>query len=298
MTRLNQQFTLPDGRRLGYDEHGELDGHPIFYFHGTPSARVEWAFFATPELVQSLHLRVIAVDRPGLGRSDFQSHRRMTDWPQDVCALANHLRLDHFAVIGYSGGSPYAAACAALIPERLSAVGLVGVIGPFDRPELTAGIPPQNLRFLNASRDRPWLARLIQRMMSLLARLAPDRMIAQALTALPLPDQLVLAQPKARQAFLTMLQEAVRSGTRGPQVDSALMVSPWGFDPTTISIPVYLWKGAKDQNAPLAMAHYLSGAIPLSRLTVYPDDGHLSIIANHAEEIFTTIAGTHQQHLS
>jgi pimeloyl-ACP methyl ester carboxylesterase len=178
MPHLYQHYTLPDGRRLGYDEHGERDGYPIFYFHGTPSARVEWAFFGTEELTQTLNLRVIAVDRPGMGLSDFQPNRRVTDWPADVCALADHLHLERFGVVGYSGGVPYAAVCAARLPDRLTAVGCVAVVGLFDRAGLTAGMNPHNLRFLEANRDKPWLARLIQRMLAVGARVAPDKVIA------------------------------------------------------------------------------------------------------------------------
>jgi pimeloyl-ACP methyl ester carboxylesterase len=76
---------------------------------------------------------------------------------------------------------------------------------------------------------------------------------------------------------------------RGPQLDAALMVSPWEFDPAAIAIPVYLWHGAQDRNAPLPMARYLAVTIPTGHLVVYPDEGHLSVMANHAEEIFQSL---------
>jgi pimeloyl-ACP methyl ester carboxylesterase len=107
--------------------------------------------------------------------------------------------------------------------------------------------------------------------------------------ALPPADQAVLIQPKARQAFLHMLQEAVRRGSRGPQVDAALMLRKREFDLVAIAMPVYLWHGAQDRNAPVAMARYLAATIPTSHLRVYPEEGHLSIMANHAEEIFQTL---------
>jgi pimeloyl-ACP methyl ester carboxylesterase len=104
----------------------------IFYFHGSPSTRLEWYLFRTEALAKKLKLRLIVPDRPGLGRSDFQPGRRIGDWPADVIALADHLPLSRFAVVGYSGGDPYAAACALKIPERLTHVGIVSGTGPFD----------------------------------------------------------------------------------------------------------------------------------------------------------------------
>ena len=289
MPTLNRQFTLADGRKLGFDEHGTPSGQPLFYFHGTPSARVEWEFFGSAELARKLDLRLIAVDRPGMGLSDFQPERQISDWAADVSALADQLGLERFAILGFSGGTPYALACALKIPERLVSVGLVGVEAPFSIPGMTQGLNPQSLQFLELNRDKPWLARLIQTMMGLTARLAPDRLIAQALKALPEPDQAALAQLKVRAAFISMVQESMRNGTHGPQVDSALMVSPWGFDPAEIKMRVQMWQGEQDVDAPPAMARYISGIIPGSKITFYPNEGHLSVMVNHGEEILTAL---------
>lgn len=113
---------LSDGRRLAYAEWGDLDGSPIIFFHGTPHSRL----WCPDELATaSEEIRLITVDRPGIGRSDIKQARTFSDWPDDVVSLANALGVPRFAVIGWSGGGPYAAACAALIPTRLTGVGIV-----------------------------------------------------------------------------------------------------------------------------------------------------------------------------
>jgi pimeloyl-ACP methyl ester carboxylesterase len=91
MTRVNQHVTLSDGRMLGYNEYGPVDGKPLFYFHGTPSSRSEWQMLGSEQLATQLHLRVISMDRPWMGLSDFQASRRLGDWPTDVVALADEL---------------------------------------------------------------------------------------------------------------------------------------------------------------------------------------------------------------
>jgi Alpha/beta hydrolase family len=103
MSKTDHQLRLATGRLLAYDEHGAADGTPIFYFHGSPSTRLEWHLFGSETLARKLSVRVIVPDRPGLGRSDFQPSRRISDWPADVIALADHLALIRFAVLGYSG---------------------------------------------------------------------------------------------------------------------------------------------------------------------------------------------------
>jgi hypothetical protein len=89
MSRLNQQLRLPGGRLLVYDEYGAPDGAPIFYFHGSPSSRLEWGLFGGEMLANKLNIRVIVPDRPGLGRSEIQAGRQIGDWPADVVALIN-----------------------------------------------------------------------------------------------------------------------------------------------------------------------------------------------------------------
>ena len=250
---------------------------------------MEWEFCGSEELVIKLGLRLIAVDRPGMGLSDFQLNRHFGDWPADVKELADALGLERFSVLGFSGGTPYALTCALKIPERLISVGLVGIEAPFSLPGMTQDINQQSLQFLKLNRDKPWLARLIQTMMGLTARLAPASLIAQSLSALPEPDKAVLAQPKVRKAFLHMIQESMRRGTHGPQVDTALMVSPWDFNPADIRTLVQMWQGEKDVDAPPVMARYMNSTIPDSKITFYPEEGHLSVLVNHLEEILTTL---------
>jgi pimeloyl-ACP methyl ester carboxylesterase len=249
MTKSNQQLRLPSGRLLAYDEYGASDGTPIFYFHGSPSSRLEWSLFGGETLANRLNIRVIVPDRPGLGRSDFQPGRRIGDWPADVIALADQLTLTHFAVLGYSGGGPYAAACALRIPERLTRVGIVSGTAPFDEPGLFAGI------------DRG------------------------AMATLPAPDQAMLTRPEFQDRFIAMIREALRAGPRGAQWDTALMVSAWDFRPQDVRSDVYLWHGEMDANAPLAMGRYMAAAIPNSRAFSYASEGHLSLIAKYLDEI-------------
>jgi pimeloyl-ACP methyl ester carboxylesterase len=290
MSKTDQQLRLTTGRLLAYDEHGEADGAPIFYFHGSPSARLEWYLFGTESLAKKLKIRVIVPDRPGLGRSDFQPSRRIGDWPADVIALADHLALSRFAVVGYSGGGPYAAACALTIPERLTQVGIVSGTGPFDEPGLSAAINPSNLRFIELSRTTPWLSRMMLRLMGVMVKRWPSRFVTEAMAGLPAPDQAMLAQPDFQRTFIALIKEGLRSGSHGAQLDSALMASPWDFRPQEIQVAVHLWHGEVDANAPLAMGQYLAKNIPNCRASFYPGEGHLSLMAKHVEEILNVLA--------
>jgi pimeloyl-ACP methyl ester carboxylesterase len=289
MSKTDQQLRLATGRVLAYDEHGEAGDAPIFYFHGSPSARLEWYLFGSEALAKKLKIRVIVPDRPGLGRSDFQPGRRIGDWPADVITLADHLGLARFAVLGYSGVGPYAAACALKIPERLTHVGIVSGTAPFNEPGLSSGINPANLRFMQLARTKPRISRITLRLMGFAAHYSPRFVIKQAIAGLPAPDQAMLTQPEFQQGFIAMVREALLGGPRGAQCDTALMVSPWDFRPQNIRVAVHLWHGEADVNAPFAMGRYMTAAIPNSRLSSYPGEGHLSLMAKYAKEILSVL---------
>ena len=91
-----------DGRTLVYAEAGDPNGAPVFYFHGLPGSRSDFDRLGIPEALVDSGVRLIGVDRPGFGASDFQPGRRYDDWPADVATVADELGISRFAVLGRS----------------------------------------------------------------------------------------------------------------------------------------------------------------------------------------------------
>src|SRR5512143_3551033 len=154
----DNQIKLHDGRRLGYAEFGDPRGKPVLFFHGYPGSR--WDGAETGHAAERMGVRLIVPYRPGMGLSDYQTKRRLLDWPTDVVELAHALGLDDFAVIGYSGGGPYALACAFQLGTRLSAVGVIAGVGPLTEPGALDGMVKTNIQLFQMARRTPWLLRL------------------------------------------------------------------------------------------------------------------------------------------
>jgi pimeloyl-ACP methyl ester carboxylesterase len=268
---------LPDGRRLGYAEWGPADGSPILGFLGTPLSRL--AHLGDTPLAAGV--RLILVDRPGYGLSDFQPGRKLLDWPMDVAQLADALGLERFAVFGMSGGGPHAAACGFALPERVSAVGLVSSPGPvWDRPELRYSLPPHRQPLVElAARDREAAARV----------LLDDcrRELEEAVQGDPPQDESV--DPEVRERLRAATLEAAALGPEGYAHDlMILFVSPWGFAPEDITAPTLIWHGDRDPAVPLDVARFFGRTIPGSALEVLPGEGHL-VLWSHAEEILAAL---------
>jgi pimeloyl-ACP methyl ester carboxylesterase len=281
------EIRLRDGRRLAYAEYGDPQGKPILFFHGTPGSRL----FHHPDnsVAASAGARIIAIDRPGFGRSDFKPGRTLLDWPSDVVQLADVLNMERFAVMGYSGGGPYAAVCASTIPDRLTAAGLVNSIAPLDTPEITKGMHGMGHMFFTLERHLPPLARLSCRLMCTTWRSNPDLYFKAQLNGLYNSKEAQTMLPVMKAMLTADLLEAVRAGTRGITRDLEILARPWGFQLHVIPTDVFLWHGEDDTQAPLAMGKRLAGAIPHCRATFFPGEGHWAIYG-HWQEILTALA--------
>jgi pimeloyl-ACP methyl ester carboxylesterase len=286
--RLSQQIRLSDGRMLGFAEYGDPEGAALLYCHGWPSSRLEPR--TVENLLASLPVRVIAPDRPGYGLSTFQHHRTIGDWPSDVNQLADHLGLTRFAVLGVSGGGPYAAACAARIPERLSVVGLVCALAPLDSPEVTDGMVALNRRLLSFARHTPWLAQklgvlCLQALWGKGEQVIPEQIESR----LPAADKRALASPELRQALIASSVEGLRVGLQGAARDGFLYARPWGIRLQDIRSTVKLWHGEKDVVVPPAMGRYLAKTIPGCQANFFPEDGHFSLPYTRLREILGSL---------
>ena len=265
---------LRDGRRLGYAEWGDPGGRPLLYFHGWPGSRVEGRL--GDEAARAKGIRFIALDRPGMGLSDYQPRRTLVDWPDDVIQVAAALGLDRFAVLGISGGGPYAAACAWKLLERLTGAGIASGLAPVDVPGAIAGMSRRDQVIFRLVGRLAVLRRVLMAATAVSVRRHPDRVLERGVVAAV--DKKYLYRPDVRAILVESLSEAYRSGSRGPAWELALYARTWGFRLEDIRAPVHLWHGEQDANAPVTMARHLATAIPECQASFYPGEGHLHFV--------------------
>ena len=223
--RTSQRVRLPDGRRLGFAEYGPPDGVPVMAFHGIPGSRL----LGSPDDQAVGPLRLIGVDRPGFGLSDYQRRRRLLDWPRDVAALADALNLERFAVLGGSAGGPYALACAYAMPDRLTTVAVVNGMAPFDRPRALAGYKPLLKTAWWSLRMLPGSCTMVAWMQYRLVRRDPEQLLRKLTSRMSASDRAAALRPEVRRVMLAQIKEAYRQGWRGMAQDLRIVTGTWGF---------------------------------------------------------------------
>jgi pimeloyl-ACP methyl ester carboxylesterase len=284
--RAARIVALADGRRLAYAEYGDPDGAPLFAFHGTPGSRLMLSLADGP--ARSLRLRLIAPDRPGFGRSDFQPGRTFAHWPDDVCALADALGIDRFGVAGISGGAPYAMACAWKVPHRLRSIGIVSGVGPLVGPNATADLSRGHRLLFGLAARSPRLARHLMEAVRLGWQRFPDRLFTRLVAWAPPQDRAIITRPEVRACLIKALLDAFRCGGRGVAQELVLFGSPWGFPLEEIRLPVHLWHGEADALVPPAMGRHIAASVPRCIAVFVPDAGHYWVF-DHIEGLLRAI---------
>ena len=288
VVKTDQTIQLADGRTLGFAEYGSAEGNVLVYCQGYPGSRLEAA--ALSAHAAQANVRVISLDRPGFGRSSFQERRSFLDWPSDLVALTEHLRIDRFAVLGTSGGAPYALACAYRIPERLISGGVVSGIGPLKLG--TAGMNRQNRLVLFLARWAPWL---LTPLLRATARSFRDeerarKAVTKAMRRMVKPDREALLAHGLVDQLAASTRETYHQGVRGAVYEGGLYGHDWAFRLEDIAFrPLYLWHGARDTNVPIGMARGMAGKLAGCKATYYPDEGHLSTLLNHQPEFSSAL---------
>jgi pimeloyl-ACP methyl ester carboxylesterase len=283
----SSSITLRDGRALGFDEIGDPDGAPILYFHGFGSSRL--IRHPDDSIATEVGARLICVDRPGIGLSTARPGRRLSDWPVDVAQLADHLGLATFGVLGWSGGGPYALACAWSMPDRVDVVGLVSAPAPLAGVRSADYLHPRHRAAARAAGTAPWVIRLAMWRWARAQRRDPERHLDAAVAKMVEADRVLVGDPRIRAQMLANADEMLRQGHRGLYDEALIMASPWGFRLRDVHVPIRLWHGDDDPSVPVAMGRYVARELPSCEALFYPGEGH-HLLFDRWQEILADMA--------
>jgi pimeloyl-ACP methyl ester carboxylesterase len=254
------RIRLRDGRHLGVEERGAETGTPLIWLTGTPGART-WRP-PDEEALRERALRLIVVERPGFGLSDPKPGRRILDWPRDLAEAADALALERFLLAGTSGAGPYLLACGAGLGARVTRLGLVACIAPFERSD-----------DMSLARRAAFAAvRLAPSLVRRALPKDPEAFYRSLTRDAPPCDRAVLARIWDAQVALTA--EALRQGPQAFVDELSLAAGPWGARPEEVTAEVVLWHGTEDAAAPVAAARRLAARLPRCTAHFVEGAGH------------------------
>jgi pimeloyl-ACP methyl ester carboxylesterase len=265
MTRT-RELILDDGRVVRVHDSGDPDGATptVVWHHGSPQTGALLA----PVLAatSALGMRLVSYGRAGYGGSTPLPGRDVASAASDVRQIVDRLGVDRFAVMGASGGAPHALACAALLPDRVSAAACLASPAPLESADVEGW-------FEGMARGGPGLRAALA---------GPAEREAYEETAEFDPESFVAADYAALDGDWADLGDdvarAAQWGPGGAIADDLAFVMPWGVDLGTVAAPVLLVQGGRDRVIPPHHARRLHAALPTSVLWERPDDGHISVL--------------------
>jgi pimeloyl-ACP methyl ester carboxylesterase len=262
----DEVLRLADGRLLAWAEWGDPRGVAVLFLHPSPGSRL---FCPDVQLTALKGVRLITVDRPGYGGSDPVRDPTLTGFAVDLTRLVDHLWLGQFPVVGWSGGGLYAAACAALMGERVSALGLVAAPAPDDQVPWSLPRSKEVGRLAKADPRRAMAAAVAGIEQPLLK--AADRAGEQWDSP---SDVTTRTQPHVDRALREMWHEGLRPGRHGLAADLVAGLRPWSFAPSHLTTSAHLFYGDDDFVVDLDHARWWERVLPDANLTVVRG-GHL-----------------------
>lgn len=265
---------------MAWSEWGPADGVPILFSPGAATSGL--LGFATAA-VEGLGVRLIAVDRPGLGGSDPAPARTLLDTAADLGAFAAALALERPAMVGFSQGAPLALACAAA--GAVSAVAIVSGTDELAGPALRDQLPPDVQQLVGLASADPAAAEGLFRGM-----MTPAALKDMIRNHSPEVDRAVYLAPTFADRFAAALDEGFAQGPDGYARDTLLVMQPWPFDPAAIRAPVHLWYGSADGSPfhSLDLGASLAKRIPGAARTVIEGGGG-SILWTHGAAILEAL---------
>lgn len=286
--KLEGNVAVGDDRQLGFAEFGDPQGRAIFWLHGTPGARRQIPSEARVYAEEN-HIRLIGVDRPGIGASTPYQYDSVVAFADDLRTVADTLGIDKMAVVGLSGGGPYTLGCAAAMPDRVMTVGVLGGVAPTRGTDAIGG---------GAMALGSMVAPLLERVG------LPIRLAAVALIRLlrpvaepglnlyarisPKADRALLSRPEFKAMFLDDLLNGSRKQLAAPFADIVVFARDWGFWLDQVKVPVRWWHGDHDHIIPFDHGQHVVARLPDAELYRLAGESHLAGLGR-AEEILGTI---------
>jgi pimeloyl-ACP methyl ester carboxylesterase len=271
-----ETLQMSDGRAIAYAHYGRLEGTPLFYFHGSPSSRLEGLSLDAAGKKYGYH--IVAIDRPGIGHSGYQKNRKLLDVTTDVLALAQKLGWDKFGVVGLSGGGPQVLACAKKIPEKLLFAVDVSGSAPLYQGDLSKELGFLDRLYGTIAGVCPFIFKPTFALLGMLIKYSkPEKLRKLFKRSLCKADDQWLSVLGNATNFQLSMKEAFRQGAAGAAEDALMLYADWGFSLEEITFPITLYHGSADKFVPYSFAKYKEKHLSNPTLHTLNGKGHLTM---------------------
>ncbi len=231
-----QTIQLPDGRTLAYREYGPAAGSPLIFLPGAGCGRL--MRFGDDSLLAAYGVRLISVDRPGLGASTADADKSLGSVASDLAHLMAVVSAEPVVVIANSQGAPFGLALTR--HEQVRSLVLASPIDDLGHPPTTALLGSPHRAFVHDVADDPAAAE------TNLQEFGADDLYRMVMSGYPASDAPTYGRPEFQAMFRSALADGFGSGAAGYARDTVLATLPWPAELFDRRVPVSILYGADD----------------------------------------------------
>ena len=269
--------SMPDGRMITGASFGPETGEAVLFIAGAATSKL-MTFGA--DLLSDMNLRLLTMDRPGIGGSTPDPARTLTSTAEDYLAFLTAVlgpQADSVPVIANSQGAVFGLALAAT--NRVKCLVLVSPADELAHPPIRRMLPPEARALPDLVSNNPDEAEAV------LSRFTAQSMEEMVMAGSPPIDLAFYTSEPFHSLYRESLAEGFANGGSGYVRDTLIAMGSWGLKLSEVQCPVQVIFGAHDQAHSPDQGETLAKRIPGAIRTVYPDGGG-AVLWTHAREIF------------
>lgn len=266
----------PDGRALAGASFGPVDGEPVLFIGGAATGR-SMAF--GEDLLDALGVRLLTMDRPGMGASDPDTGRTLASTVDDYREFVSVALGDADArvpVVANSQGGVFGLGAAAA--GWASNLVLVSPADEVAHPAIRAMLQPEATELADLAQQDPTAAA------EMLSGFDAEAMEQMVLSSSGPEDRACYAAPEFRERYRSALAEGFAGAGAGYVRDTLIAMRAWNLPFDRIRVPASVLFGAKDLTHSPDHGEVLASRIPGARRTVFEDAGG-ALLWTHARSV-------------
>lgn len=264
------------GRLLSGMIHGPVDGRPVLFVAGAGTGKS--MSFGDSELAER-GVRIITMDRPGMGGSDIARTRTAestaADYRTFVSSLVDEKR-PRMPVVANSQGALFGLTLA--LSGTATSLTLVSPADEVAHPRVHALLPAEVTRLPDLARQDPDRAR------RLLSQFTARDMEGMVLDGSDEQDTAYCSRPEFLLRYRTALAEGFANAGAGYVQDTLLAMLPWSPDLRCMQVPTHVLFGSRDRTHSPDLGATLTERINGAQRQVFDNAGG-ALLWTHARTV-------------
>src|SRR5690554_3014370 len=269
-----------DGRVLSGLSFGPPTGDPLLFIAGAATGK---SMHFGADLLHDMNVRLLTMDRPGMGDSTLHEERTLTSTVDDYRTFAESALGSSkisIPVVANSQGSVFGLGAA--IEGWASRLILVSPADEIAHPEIRAMLPPEAIQLSNLAQASPSDA---ERTM---AALTPRDMEAMVLKGASAVDRTFYTGNSFLSLYRRSLTEGFANDGRGYARDTLIAMRPWGLPLGEMRTAATIMFGAGDLGHSPDHGATLANRIGNARRNVLADAGG-ALLWTHPHKVFEAV---------